>query len=500
MARSSFDPVQLFLLAWFPWFNKQWKLPGFDSYSQREVARWTYCLVPLSVLFFLGYVGLKAIPHFARAQSAIEVIADRSERQMLRRSQPRRSEQPSVLNEFERANEHRLLRLWVEGKATRDRERLEQAITRTWIDRLMDNYVGDVVTFITSMAQLPRLREDLVLARVFGGQVPTDAITASLPQDLARSFVDAQRRENEVMRLAERARARFERAVWVATMQDHCTEIQVLAHSLGTLVAYQAINRAPPADELACKAESSTAKLTRFHTIGSPLEKIHFFWPRLVSPRSDKPSLFGQGPTGRVAAINVSPDFRWRNYFSVSDKVSGALRRFQGWGGIENQRLAGLGGVLSAHVAYKHNTDFLRALAEQLGAVVTPPRSGWLRSALGWAWSALQSLLLPLMFATVCLLGVAFLACFAAAVAALFTGLISLVGYGFHWLFTGTGGSLWYGRVYFWSTGFFFVSSAVIIALYVPTWAKSAARVSVARWWRIGRRRFVEGGSEPNPT
>jgi hypothetical protein len=170
----------------------------------------------------------------------------------------------------------------------------------------------------------------------------------------------------------------------------------------------------------------------------------------------------------------------------VSDKVSGSLRRFQGWSGIENRRLAGLGGVLSAHVAYKQNADFLRALAEQLGAIVAPQRGGWLRSALGWAWSASQSLLLPLMFATVCLLGVAFLAGFSAAVAAIFTGLISVVGYGLYWLFTGTGGSLWYSRFFFWSTAFFFVSSAMIIALYVPAWAKSAARASVGRWWRAG--------------
>ena len=137
------------------------------------------------------------------------------------------------------------------------------------------------------------------------------------------------------------------------------------------------------------------------------LEEIDFFWPCLVAPRGDKPSLFGQGPEGRQVAIGVHADFRWKNYYSVSDKVSGALTRSQGWRGIDNQRLAGLGGVLSAHVAYKQNVDFLRALAEQLGAVVAPQRDGWMRSALGWAWSASQSLLLPLMFAH----GMPFLCC-----------------------------------------------------------------------------------------
>lgn len=484
MARGSFDPMQLFLLAWFPWFNKQWQLPGFDKYSKGEVTSWTLRLVPLSVLFFLGYVGLKAIPHFVRARATIEVVTDRCRRRMTRWRTRYRSDHLQVIDEFAKENERRLLRLWVEGKPERDRERLEQAVMRTWLDMLMDAFAGDVTNFITSMAKLPRLREDLVVARAFGGKVPTDALTASLPQDLVESFVDAPRREGDVMQLADRAKARFERTAWVATMQDGCTEIQVLAHSLGTLVAYHAMNGVQLSPEIAAREETGAATLTRFHTIGSPLEKIHFFWPRLVASRGDKPSLCGQGPESRAVVIGVHPDFQWTNYYSVSDKVSGALRRFQGWRGIANRRLAGLGGVLSAHVAYKQSADFLRALAEQLGVAVAPQRGGWLRSALGWTWSVSQSLLLPLMATTVCLLGVAFLAGFAAAVAAIFTGLISVVGYGLYWLFTGTGGSLWYGRFFFWSTAFFFVLSAMFIALYVPAWAKSAACVSVGRWWR----------------
>ena len=489
MARASFDPVQLFPLAWFPWFNKQWQLPGFDKYSQREVASWTYRLVPLTVLFFLGYIGLKAVPyHIMLAQDAVEIVSDRCDRRMMRMKGVRRSEQHSVLDEFEKRNERLQRRLWVEGKLARDCQRLKQAVMRTWFDKLLDAYTGDVTNFITSMARLPRLREDLVVARAFGG-MPTDALTAMLPQDLVQSVVDAPRRESDVMLLAERTRARFERAAWVAVMEDKCTEIQVLAHSLGTLVAYHAMNRAPPPLATVAQTETCTATLTRFHTIGSPLEKIHFFWPRLVAPRGDKPSLSGQGPDGRAVPIGVHSEFRWKNYYSVSDKVSGALTRFQGWNGIENQRLAGLGGVLSAHVAYKHNASFLCALAEQVGAVVVPQRSGSLRSALGWTWSAAQSLLLPVMFLTVCLLGVAILVGLGAWAAAVFTGLISLVGYALNWLFTGSGGSLWYGRFFFWSTLLFSVSMAAPITVFVWVWAKSAARASVARWWRIVRLR-----------
>jgi hypothetical protein len=103
---------------------------------------------------------------------------------------------------------------------------------------------------------------------------------------------------------------------------------------------------------------------------------------------------------------------------------------------------------------------------------------------LAWIWSASQALVLPLLVAVVCLLGVAFLAAFNAMIAALLTGLVSPVVYFIRWTFTGTGGSLWFGGLFYWSTAFFFVSITSIITLMVPAWAKRAARASVGRWWR----------------
>jgi hypothetical protein len=489
MARASFDPIQLFLLAWFPWFNKQSRLPGFDAYSQHHVAGWTARLVPLSVLLFLGYVGLEAVLHPWRAFDAVSVVTDRCRQHRQRQTRLGRATPPSALDTLAAKHELRRLKLWAEGKPRRDRERLEQAVVRTWCDELLDKYAGDVTNFITSMAQLPRLREDFLLARAFGGRAPTDAITSSLPQDRVQAFVEASRREGDVMLLAHRALARFERSAWVAVMQDECTEIQVLAHSLGTLVAYHAMNGSAPTTSTADMPDPHPATLTRLHTIGSPLEKIHFFWPQLVAPRGDRPSLFAEGADGRTVAIKVHQEFEWKNYYSVSDKVSGALTRFRGWRGIDNRRLVGLGGVMSAHVAYGHNASFLGALAEQLGVVVAGQRGGPWRSALAWTWSASQALVLPLILGTVCLLGVALLAAVGAMTAGLFTLLISLVGYLVHWLLTGSVGSFWFGRVFLWSAAFFLVSMTAIISLMVPAWAKRAARVSVARWWRVVRPR-----------
>jgi hypothetical protein len=299
-----------------------------------------------------------------------------------------------------------------------------------------------------------------------------------------QAFVDAHRRQKDLMSLAEQACARFERAVWIAAMQDGCTEIQVLAHSLGTLVAYHAMNHTPSPPEAVVRAETPGARLTRFHTIGCPLEKIHFFWPRLIAARSDRPSPAGQGPDGSKVAIEVHPEFQRMNYYSGSDKVSGALRRFKGWRGIANHRLPGLGGVMSAHVAYKHNASFLFTLGEQLGAPVEAQRGGWLRAVLGWMWSAPQLVLLPLFTLAVCFLGAALVVLFSALTAGLLTGLIAGIAYALQWLFTGAAALQWYGRLFLWATTIFCASIAALIALYVPAWARRVAGVSVARWWR----------------
>ena len=141
--------------------------------------------------------------------------------------------------------------------------------------------------------------------------------------------------------------------------------------------------------------------------------------------------------------------------------------------------------MLSAHVAYKHNASFLRALAEQLGVFIAPTREGGLRSGLAWIWSASQALMVPLLVGAVCLLGVAFLAAFSIMAAAMLTSVISAAWYVVHWLVIGTAGSFWFSRVFFWLTAFFLVSMTGLVTLIPTGWGKRAARLSVARWWRV---------------
>lgn len=481
MARGSVDPTDLFILAWYPWFNKQRNLTGFDGYSPGRVKSWTARLVPLSVLLFVGYLGLKLLPSIWWAWDTVEITGDRSQqgtpwtdKLTARRRGPNASTR-MLLNLRKRRQESR---------AGRDCKQLEQAARRCWIDRLLDKYAGDVVNLIVSMARRPDLRADFAAAHDLLG-VPAGQRPSYPPRaELERLLNDALHQEGEVMLLAERALARFERAAWVATVEDGCSEVQVLGHSLGTLLAYRAMNRDAPSAGAAPDPAPAAASLTRFHTIGSPLEKVAFFWPALVAPCGPKPLIVARGDGVRRTVIEGGDGFQWHNYFSVSDKVSGALKRYRAWGEVVNHRLPGLYGVLSAHVAYKGDARFLGVIARALGA-----KEEWLSiarpsAAMSWMVSAAQALALPVAVTLVCLLGLMLFAAFGALAAGMFSGLAWVLVAGGHWLFTGDGAAWRPSAMFYWLTAVFAIVLAMSIFVRTPLWARRVARVAVARLWR----------------
>jgi hypothetical protein len=145
--------------------------------------------------------------------------------------------------------------------------------------------------------------------------------------------------------------ARFHRAMRMAH-DDGCEVIHVLAHSLGTVVAYHALTGLGQADGEARHAPR------RLFTIGSPLEKIRFFWPWTV--RRESPS--------------AHPEFRWTNFYHSLDFVSGKLRRFGAWAPLDNVRLKGGGGILRSHVVYEQSPEFLGALTMELFGAREAPR------------------------------------------------------------------------------------------------------------------------------
>jgi len=136
---------------------------------------------------------------------------------------------------------------------------------------------------------------------------------------------------------------------------DGCDTVQVLAHSLGTVIAFHALSGlGQPADEPAPEP-------LRLFTIGSPLEKIRFFWPWTL----------------RAAQPSAHPDFQWVNFHNRADRVSGSLKRFAAFSRLRNVRLKGGGGLLRSHVVYERSPEFLSVMTEALFGAPAEPRVGW---------------------------------------------------------------------------------------------------------------------------
>jgi hypothetical protein len=202
--------------------------------------------------------------------------------------------------------------------------------TPTAVDRMLDEYAGDVVNYVNSAGNAFFREKD----------------ERQVPPEIAQVFPNIMQRFHEQLLRAE---------------ADGCDTIQVVAHSLGTVVTWHALSGFgdDPRRADAASVTAARTKVTRVYTIGSPLEKIRFFWPR-VTP----------APAARGAT-----NFRWDNFVSYFDPVSGMLRTYDDWGPVTNHRLLG-GGFILGHVVYEHSAVFLGALTEGLcGRSLPMPRT-----------------------------------------------------------------------------------------------------------------------------
>jgi len=186
------------------------------------------------------------------------------------------------------------------------------------VDAMLDEFAADVFNYVNSA----------------GDTFPEKPKTSAELRGVYRQIV-------------ERFYERLKRA-----RDDGCESLQVVAHSLGTVVTYHALRGLRfdvsfRADGHAV-AEACT-RVEHIYTIGSPLEKIRFFWPRLRPSQN----LAGERPLA------------WDNFISYFDPVAGALRRYREWGEVRNHHLLG-GGFLSGHVVYERSAAFLEAFTQGL--------------------------------------------------------------------------------------------------------------------------------------
>lgn len=178
---------------------------------------------------------------------------------------------------------------------------------------------------------------------------------------------------------------RFHATLQRAVKEDGCSEIQILAHSLGTVIAYHALTRfrAQTADLIQLENNGSSEAmphLTRLYTTGSPLEKVRFFWPKIT----DTP----------LQVTNC--DFRWDNFINPMDRISGLLKRFGGRTTICNHNVVG-GGPITAHLNYSRSTRFISVL---MSGLTSEPQKAQFSSIRRFGWlcfGLLEIVIAPLL-------------------------------------------------------------------------------------------------------
>jgi len=195
-------------------------------------------------------------------------------------------------------------------------------------------------------------RERTLAYASFTADTPTlidetlDAVVADVPNYM-RSIVEGEGCAFQILQCFHTQLA--------CARNDGCSTIHVLAHSLGTVIAFHALSGVgQPAHEPAPAP-------ARLFTIGSPLEKIRFFWPWTL----------------RAAQPSAHPDFQWVNFHNRADRVSGSLKRFSAFSRLRNVRLKGGGGLLRSHVVYERSPEFLGVITEALFGASAAPRLGW---------------------------------------------------------------------------------------------------------------------------
>jgi len=126
-----------------------------------------------------------------------------------------------------------------------------------------------------------------------------------------------------------------------ALRDSGCTEIHIVAHSLGSVIVYDWLSTTPSTD----------LPLMALHTLGSPLNK---FW------------YVDHARRRRFADVNLLANFpacRWTNYWAFSDVVSGPSTRYKAPGAkSRDKRIRWLGPVLVSHVYYWTNAIVLSGI------------------------------------------------------------------------------------------------------------------------------------------
>jgi hypothetical protein len=353
--RGSFNFDVIPAMVFFPWLNLRHGLYPERLFSGWHILGWSLLLAPIGIASLFLFFGGQLL-HTMMAGVAESWRRGRG---------PRQPDKPDIPD-----GDGAVLRAAREGR--------EQAEA---YNRLLDEFAGDVVNYVAACA---------------GALPPSSKLSADV---------------------ASHIRLRVHGA-WQAALRDGCTEVQFVAHSLGSVITYHVLTgfglpaagpgEPPPGTEV-CRLWNS---LTRLYTIGSPLEKILYFWPGII----------GRAPAEEIAWIGEAccslqarggtarrDRFAWHNFRHRWDPVAGRLRHYDHWAGVRNHTLLHGGGFFTSHVAYGGNPDFIKVIGEELVGLTPRRFSFWMRFRQA-VQPAVENLLAPVLFVLLSVLGVAAIA------------------------------------------------------------------------------------------
>jgi hypothetical protein len=162
---------------------------------------------------------------------------------------------------------------------------------------------------------------------------------------------------------------------------DACRRVVVVAHSLGTAVAYETLmdlgryNRARAEINQQMRAPLNIDKIEYFITYGSPIDKIYYFFQNntLDMHRYQRVLEGIRGDINQVPlSSNNKPHIHWINFWDLADIISGALqtpqpltldRKIMQYLRVDNHQVCnGSWLPLNSHVDYTRNPEIRAVL------------------------------------------------------------------------------------------------------------------------------------------
>jgi pimeloyl-ACP methyl ester carboxylesterase len=155
-------------------------------------------------------------------------------------------------------------------------------------------------------------------------------------------------------------KALVRRIVCAIYQQGRYERVVIVGHSLGSLIAYDALNAAMLADALS--GAYGVQRTRRFVTFGSPLDKTAFFFRAVDAVTAP----IREGLAASVQPLLIyrpspPPTFDWINLRSPHDIISGALDLYPA---VDNRTDAQADTPLWAHVQFWSNELLAATIAE----------------------------------------------------------------------------------------------------------------------------------------